>query len=39
MPGLQFYKLDLHTHTPKSNCYLNKAHTPEQIVQAAKTKA
>ena len=38
MPGLQFYKLDLHTHTPKSNCYLDKAHTPEQIVQAAIDK-
>ncbi|NPV75170.1 MAG: PHP domain-containing protein, partial [Anaerolineae bacterium] len=35
MPGLQFYKLDLHTHTPASKCYLDKTHTPEQIVKAA----
>jgi len=35
MPGLKFYKLDLHTHTPASKCYFDKAHTPEQIVQAA----
>lgn len=35
MPGLQFYKLDLHTHTPASKCYLDKTHTPEQIIQAA----
>lgn len=36
MPGLQFYKLDLHTHTPASKCYLDKTHTPEQIVKAAQ---
>ncbi|MBC8506954.1 MAG: PHP domain-containing protein [Anaerolineales bacterium] len=35
MSGLQFYKLDLHTHTPASKCYLHKDQTPEQIVQAA----
>ena len=35
MPGLQFYKLDLHTHTPASRCYLHKEQTAEQIVQAA----
>ena len=35
MPGLQFHKLDLHTHTPASKCYLDKTHTPEQIIQAA----
>lgn len=35
MPGLSFHKLDLHTHTPASRCYLDKTHTPEQIVQAA----
>jgi len=38
MPGLQFYKLDLHTHTPASGCYLHKHHTPEQIVQVALEK-
>jgi len=35
MPGLQFYRLDLHTHTPASKCYRFKEHTPEQIIQAA----
>ena len=35
MTGLQLYKFDLHTHTPASKCYLDKTHTPEQIVQAA----
>lgn len=35
MPGLQFHKLDLHTHTPASKCYRFKEHAPEQIVQAA----
>lgn len=35
MHGLQFFKLDLHTHTPASKCYLDKDHTAEQIVQAA----
>ncbi|MFC2053150.1 TrlF family AAA-like ATPase [Chloroflexota bacterium] len=35
MPGLKFYKLDLHTHSPASKCYNDKTHTPDQIVQAA----
>lgn len=35
MPGLKFYKLDLHTHTPASKCYLDKTHKPEQIIRAA----
>jgi PHP family Zn ribbon phosphoesterase len=35
MPGLEYHKLDLHTHTPASKCYRFKEHTPEQIVQAA----
>jgi len=35
MPGLRYHRLDLHTHTPASRCYLDKSHTPEQIVQAA----
>jgi hypothetical protein len=35
MPGLQFFKLDLHTHTPASKCYLHKDQTADQIVQAA----
>lgn len=35
MPGLKFYKLDLHTHTPASKCYNDKTHTPDQIVEAA----
>jgi hypothetical protein len=38
MPGLHFHKLDLHTHTPASKCYLHKDHTAEQIVQAAIEK-
>jgi ABC-type cobalamin/Fe3+-siderophores transport system ATPase subunit len=38
MAGLKYYKLDLHTHTPASKCYLHKDHTPEQIVQAALDK-
>lgn len=33
--GLHFHKLDLHVHTPASRCYKNKAHTPEEIIQAA----
>lgn len=35
MSGLHFYKLDLHVHTPASNCYLHKNQTAAQIVQAA----
>ncbi|MBT7189901.1 MAG: hypothetical protein HN916_06885 [Anaerolineae bacterium] len=35
MPGLKFFKLDLHTHTPASRCYLHKEQTAAQIVQAA----
>ncbi len=38
MTGLQFRKLDLHTHTPASRCYRFPEHTPEQIVQAALDK-
>lgn len=38
MPGLQFHKLDLHTHTPASKCYGYKDHTAEQIIQAALEK-
>lgn len=38
MPGLRFRKLDLHTHTPASRCYLRKDDTPEMIVQAALDK-
>ena len=38
MPGLHYYKLDLHTHTPASQCYLDKTHTAEQIVQTALEK-
>jgi len=38
MPGLHFYKLDLHTHTPASKCYLNKNDTAEQFVKAAIEK-
>lgn len=35
MPGLTFHKLDLHTHTPASRCYFDKAEIPEQIINAA----
>ena len=38
MPGLQFYKVDLHTHTPASKCYLKKDHTAEHIVDTAIAK-
>jgi predicted metal-dependent phosphoesterase TrpH len=38
MTGLHFHKLDLHVHTPASDCYLQKTHTPEEIVQAALDK-
>ena len=38
MAGLQYFKLDLHTHTPASKCYLDKTHTAEQIVAAAIEK-
>lgn len=38
MAGLHFYKLDLHTHTPASKCYLDKKHTAEEIVHAALAK-
>lgn len=38
MAGLKYFKLDLHVHTPASNCYLNKSDTPDQIVQAAIDK-
>jgi hypothetical protein len=38
MAGLQFRKLDLHTHTPASRCYRFPEHTPQQIVQAALEK-
>ncbi len=33
--GLYFRNIDLHVHTPASNCFLDKAVTPEQIVQYA----
>lgn len=33
--GLQFRKVDLHTHTPASKCFLDNSVTPEQIVQVA----
>lgn len=35
MTGLKYQKLDLHTHTPASKCYLDKKQTAEEIVQAA----
>jgi len=38
MPGLQYYKIDLHTHTPASKCYRHKQHTAEEIVKAALDK-
>ncbi len=36
MPGLKYYKVDLHTHTPASSCYANKSHSPKDIVEKAK---
>lgn len=36
--GLYFKKLDLHVHTPASNCFNNKKVTPEEIVQSAISK-
>jgi len=33
--GLRFRKIDLHTHTPASRCFLDKSITPEQFVKAA----
>jgi PHP family Zn ribbon phosphoesterase len=36
--GLRFKKLDLHMHTPGSQCFSDKAVTPDQIVQAALAK-
>jgi hypothetical protein len=38
MPGLNFFRIDLHIHTPASKCYRYKDHTPEQIVQSAIDK-
>ena len=38
MPGLQYYKIDLHTHTPASKCYRHKQHTAEEIVKTASDK-
>jgi hypothetical protein len=35
MAGLKFSKLDLHTHTPASKCYLNKNHSADEIILAA----
>ena len=35
MTGLKYYKLDLHTHTPASKCYLHKEQTADEIVQVA----
>jgi hypothetical protein len=38
MPGLQYYKIDLHTHTPASKCYRHEQHTAEEIVKTAIDK-
>ena len=40
MAGLHFYKKTsiFHTHTPASNCYLNKEHSAEMIANAALAK-
>ena len=35
MPGLEFYRMDLHVHTPASSCYLHHGHTEKDIVDAA----
>ena len=35
MTGLKYKKLDLHTHTPASKCYLDKKQTADEIAQAA----
>lgn len=34
--GAKFYKTDLHTHTPGSKDYANKAASPDDIVRAAE---
>ena len=33
--GLHFRKVDLHTHTPASNCFIDKGTSPEAFVEAA----
>lgn len=33
--GLHFRKVDLHTHTPASDCFLDKTVTPDGFVRAA----
>lgn len=33
--GLNFCKVDLHVHTPQSECFLDKSVTPEMIVDQA----
>jgi predicted metal-dependent phosphoesterase TrpH len=38
MAGLHFRKLDLHTHTPASRCYLDKTQTAGEIIEAALAK-
>ena len=40
MAGLHYYRLRkyFHTHTPASNCYLNKEHSAEMIANAALAK-
>ncbi len=35
MAGLHFHKLDLHTHTPASKCYLEQQQKPSEIVEYA----
>jgi DNA repair ATPase RecN len=35
MSGLKYQKLDLHTHTPASKCYLHKDQTADQIIESA----
>lgn len=36
--GLYFKKVDLHVHTPASNCFGDKTITPEDIVESALSK-
>jgi hypothetical protein len=36
--GLRFRKMDLHTHTPASQCYEYRDHTAERIVRTAMGK-
>jgi PHP family Zn ribbon phosphoesterase len=39
MKSSSFRKVDLHIHTPKSECYNNKSIIPEQIVEVAMTNS